>query len=70
MQLVLHDCEHLPHRVEDAARELFLIVDASDPLGQHLSDLWFKHLCNLQLNERFSVQNLKILLLFRFLSKS
>ena len=69
MQLVLHDSEHLPHRVEDAARELFLVVDAGDPLGQHLGNLWFEHLRNLQFNERFSVQNLKILLLFGLLSK-
>ena len=70
VQLVLNYSVHFSYRIEDAAGELFLVVDARDPLGQHLGDLWLQNLCNLQLNQGLSVQNLEVLLLLGFFSKS
>ena len=42
-KLVLDDCEHLSHRIEDTARELVLVIDGQ-PAAQHLRNGRLEHL--------------------------
>ena len=48
-ELILDDCEHLSHSVENATGKFVLVVDCK-PATQHLRNFWFEYLRARQLN--------------------